>query len=261
MMIKNFLEYNPKLGITFSTYNKLKKFTQKQYKDTTVNFLGKSFTFSNPFWFLHSLEEIFVDEVYLFEPSDQEVKILDCGANVGLSVVYLKKLFPNSTIIAFEPDKKVFAQLEQNIKNFDFKKVELVNSATWINDEKLNFASEGSVGGRISDDQQEIKNEVNAVRLRNYLQNEKIFFLKIDIEGAEYEVLKDCKDVLKNVENLFIEFHNRNHEDNTLDEILKWAREAGFITYVKEAWNNMPHPFTKKDIGGYHLQLNIFCYR
>ena len=67
--------------------------------------------------------------------------------------------------------------------------------------------------------------------------------------------------VLKNVENLFIEFHNRNHEDNTLDEILKWAREAGFITYVKEAWNNMPHPFTKKDIGGYHLQLNIFCYR
>ena len=77
----------------------------------------------------------------------------------------------------------------------------------------------------------------------------------------KYEVLKDCKDVLKNVENLFIEFHDRNHEDNTLDEILKWAREAGFITYVNEAWNNMPHPFTKKDIGGYHLQLNIFCYR
>lgn len=260
-MIKNYFNYNPKLGISFLSFNKLKKFTQKQYKDTTVPFLGKNFTFSNPFWFLHSLEEIFVDEVYKFEPSKDKMLILDCGANVGLSVVYLKNQFPNAEIIAFEPDRKVFSQLKSNIENFGFQDVKLVNAATWINEGKLNFAAEGSVGGRISDIQEVISNEVDAVRLRDYIANNKVFFLKIDIEGAEYDVLKDCKDVLGNVENLFIEFHNRNNEDNTLDEILTWAREAGFTTYIKEAWNNMPFPFTKKDIGGYHLQLNIFCYR
>jgi len=243
----------------------MSKYSSDTYLKGNVNLFNKNILFSNPFWLLHSLEEIFVDEVYLFEKSDNEVLILDCGANIGLSMIYLKKLFKNAKFIAFEPDKKIFQQLETNIKTFEINQdVELINAAVWINADDLTFFSEGSLGGKIinQDDHHPNNTVVKAVRLKDYIINKPVFFLKIDIEGAEYTVLKDIKDDLKNVENLFIEFHNTIDEKDTLSEILLWVSEAGFKYYIKEAWDNMPHPFTQVNIGGgFHMQLNIFCFR
>ena len=50
------------------------------------------------------------------------------------------------------------------------------------------------------------KTTVTCVRLKDLLDDD-IDFLKIDIEGAEYAVLKDCSDDLTNVKNLFVEYH------------------------------------------------------
>jgi hypothetical protein len=55
-------------------------------------------------------------------------------------------------------------------------------------------------------------------------------FLKIDIEGAEYAVLKDCRDRLQNVRNLFVEYHAAPDEPQRLNEMLSWFSEAGFST-------------------------------
>ena len=264
-LFKKETNYNEKYGIKFSDYKKLSSFPSDYYSNSAVIFKGKKISFSNPFWFLHSLEEIFVDEVYLFDRSDDELLILDCGANIGLSIIYLHQLFKNAKIIGFEPDRKVFQQLELNIKEFGIEdNVELINAASWIDNEDLTFFSEGSLGGKIIDGDDLHPNNiiVKAVRLKNYVENNRIFFLKMDIEGAEYSVLKDIKDSLYNVENLFIEFHNTIDEDNTLAEILAWVDKAGFKYYIKEAWNNLPRPFTQKNIGGgFHMQLNIFCFR
>ena len=65
------------------------------------------------------------------------------------------------------------------------------------------------------------------------------------------------------IKNLFIEFHVKHDEENNLDQILKWVKEAGFTYYIKEAWNVMDYPFTKKlsnRAGWFQAQLNIFCY-
>lgn len=260
--LKNcFKVYNPKLGISLYSFYKLKTYYKNEYKPTTLNFLGKPISFNSPFWFLHSLQEIFLDEVYKFEPSSDFLKIIDCGANIGLSAIYLKKIFPNSEIIAFEPDEDVFNQLRQNVENQDLLNVHLKNEAVWIENTVLNFSSEGSVGGKISTNQSSSQNLVKASRLKDYLKENNIFFLKMDIEGAEFEVLKDCREYLHNVENIFIEFHCKINEENTLASILKWIKEAGFKFYIKEAWNNMEHPFTRKHLDFFHIQLNIFCYK
>lgn len=96
--------------------------------------------------------------------------------------------------------------------------------------------------------------------MRDYLSTE-IDFLKIDIEGAEYEVLKDCADLLFNVKNLFIEYHVLPNEAQHLHDILNWVNAAGFKYYIKEAWNNMTYPYMKSYNDYYQMQLNIFCYR
>lgn len=254
------VKYTPMLGLSYLTYYKLKKYKKNDYNDMSVNMFGEPTSFSSPFWFLHSLQEIFVDEVYNFNKSDKPLKIIDCGANIGLSCIYLKKLFPNANIFAIEPDLKVYKQLKSNLVSHGMSNIETINSAVWIHDNGLSFISEGSVGGKISiNSATDVK--VNSIRLKTLLLQDEIFFLKIDIEGAEYEVMKDCKDSLNNVQNLFIEFHTEKNKENNLDEILNWVRAAGFKYYIKEAWENMSHPFTRQYNDFFHMQLNIFCFR
>lgn len=266
--LKKFLSlkrsYDSNLGINFKDYYSLSQFTPHNQIDLTVNFNNKPISFSNPYWFLHSLEEIFVDEVYKFTSENLPRKIIDCGANVGLSIIYLKRIFPNSNIIAIEADKKIYNQLSTNIKNFGFKDITLINATAWIDNSGCTFAVDGGLGGHIQNENSlEETIHVKSVRLLELITSQ-IFFLKMDIEGAEYEVIKDIKDKLYLIENLFIEFHVKHDEENHLDEILRWVKEAGFLYYIKEAWSVMDYPFTKKlsnKAGWFHTQLNIFCYR
>lgn len=251
-----------KLNLSKSDYFKLLRYRADYKQPMSVKFKGNITHFSSPFWFLHSIEEIFLDEVYKFFPSREDALIIDCGANIGLSVLYFKQICPNAKIIAFEADPYVFEFMEKNIKAFALSDVDLLNKAVWTEDSKLEFDAEGTVGGRLGLGEIEIKNkiEVESIRLRDYL-DKKIDFLKIDIEGAEYKVLKDCADKLHNVENLFLEYHILSSEEQNLDEILLWLRNAGFRYYIKEAWENQKYPFVSKKGTVYEMQLNISCYR
>ena len=103
---------------------------------------------------------------------------------------------------------------------------------------------------------------INAIRLKDLL-TEKIDFLKIDIEGAEYAVLKDIKDSLFHVTNLFVEYHGSFNQTRELTDMLEWITEQGFNYYIKEAAPVYRTPFfrERKNVYDYDVQLNIFCFR
>ena len=88
-------------------------------------------------------------------------------------------------------------------------------------------------------------------------------FLKIDIEGAEYEVLKDIEPQLQNVQNLFIEYHGTYEQNKELVEMLTILETNGFSFYIKEATSIYDHPFSKqkRPVHNFDVQLNIFCIR
>ena len=84
----------------------------------------------------------------------------------------------------------------------------------------------------------------------------------MDIEGAEYEVVKDCAPYLHKIENFFLEYHGKANETYKLNELLKIVEAAGFKVYIKMAADNLDQPFYQKDTGTiYDVQLNIFCYK
>jgi hypothetical protein len=102
---------------------------------------------------------------------------------------------------------------------------------------------------------------VKSIRLKDYL-NEPTDMLKLDIEGAEVIVLRDIRDSLDMVSNIFIEYHSSPDKEQELDEIITILKYAGYRIYIKEAWNNMQHPFMHSTYKPYwDLQLNIFGYR
>jgi hypothetical protein len=103
---------------------------------------------------------------------------------------------------------------------------------------------------------------VRAIRLRDLL-SEEVDFLKIDIEGAEYAVLKDIRESLLNVKNLFVEYHGNFNQSRELTDMLTWINEQGFSYYIKEAAPVYTTPFQReiRSVYEYDVQLNIFCFR
>ena len=62
--------------------------------------------------FIWQFKEIFVDEIYKFDSKDEEPVIYDCGANIGMSCLYFKILYPKARITAFEGDPIITDVLE-----------------------------------------------------------------------------------------------------------------------------------------------------
>ncbi len=212
---------------------------------------------------LHGLQEIFIAEVYKQNLPHNSI-IFDCGANIGLSAIYLKKISPNSIIHAFEPDENNYNLLCKNIESFGLLNVLAHKKAIWTKNTILDFSSDGSMGSKIATTQPNNKTiQVESIRLSDLIEN-KIDFLKLDIEGAEYEVLKDIQSKLYLIDRLFIEYHGSFKEQSNLSEILLMLTNNEFTYYIKEATNIYEHPYLallaqKKP--NYDIQLNIFAFR
>ena len=210
--------------------------------------------------YLHGIHEIFIEEVY-GQKLPENANILDCGAHIGLSVIYLKKICPNANIIAFEPDEHNYELLQKNIQSHHLKNITIKKEAVWIANMELNFIQNSSMGSKIELNENSHDTKVKAVRLKDLL-NKKIDFLKMDIEGAEYAVLKDIENELHFVSKMFIEYHGTFDENNELIEILKIIEVSNFRFYIKEAAVIFESPFmAKSEKTHYDVQLNIFCFK
>jgi FkbM family methyltransferase len=227
----------------------------------THRLFGKDLHFISATELLHGLKEIFVEEIYKQELPPNPY-IIDCGANIGLSVIYMKRHHPDAEILAFEPDEKNFDLLSENIQSFGLENVHLKKEAVWIEDKILNFSSKGSTSSKLIDKSTSDSVSVKAVRLKNFI-NRKTDLLKIDIEGAEYQVVIDIQEKLHYVEHLFIEYHGNFDQNSELTEILDIAVKNGYRYYIKEAAPVYNTPFLRpaKNSYPYDIQLNIFCFR
>lgn len=168
--------------------------------------------------------------------------IFDLGAHIGLSVLYFKIKYPNSKIVAFEPNSNIFPILQENIECNNLQKVELHNIALGSKDEIRTFYidnsgndafSTGSFNKNAWDGSQKTTNiNVKCEKLSKYVTKD-IDILKMDIEGAETEVLKELieSNKLKYIKNMVIEYHPINH--GHLKNFLKLLDNNGFETKTK----------------------------
>jgi len=218
--------------------------------------------------FLSAYKSIFVDEGYALRAASDRPVMLDCGANIGLSVLYLKRLYPGARITAYEPDEAIFDALKRNVHGNGFTDVELVRAAVWTEETTLRFWQEGADGGRIEavgPGGGEGGSHINvpAVRLRDRLEQGPIDFLKLDIEGAEVAVVRDCGDALRNVRAAFVEHHSFVGEPQSLGAMIDQFERLGFRTHVHQAFSS-PSPLLHCAVQpgvNMDLQLNLYFFR
>ena len=167
----------------------------------------------------HSLKrEIWNQDIYYFETNKDTPFIIDIGAHIGISVLYFKALFPNSKILAFEPNPLSFGILEENIQSNGLKDITLINKAIhsqecispfYIDNSNEEWNSNSSLLERSWSGRENTKAiEVSCTRLDPYLVDIKeIDLLKIDTEGTELEILNSHKNILEIVNNISVEYH------------------------------------------------------
>lgn len=225
-----------------------------------VRFLNYQIDIIDNLSFIYQFREIFVNEIYKFKTQRSKPVIYDCGANIGLGILFFKKVYPEARIIAFEADPLISEVLTSNLIKNGVRDVEIVKKAVWINNSKIPFGCEWADGGSIYRSTNLI--EVETIRLRDFLEREDIVdFLKIDIEGAEVAVINDCNDVLNRVNNLFIEYHSFFNKPQELSSILTILENLGFRYYIENV-SFTKYPFLNHDVEKeMDLQVNIFARR
>lgn len=241
--------------LSFWTEKYLKHLPQGPLK--SIAWRGGRLWFTKSWELLHSFDEIVTGEIYRFKADHDAPRILDCGANIGLSVLYFAQLYPKARITAFEPDAHNFALLKKNVESYDVRNVDTEQKAIWIHNDGITFESTGGQGSKIGESG---GITVASARLADLLR-EPVDFLKIDIEGAEYAVIKDCADVLRNVKHLFLEYHGGIGQSHELTEMLEILHRNGFDYYIREAADNVKYPYIRSGTAGFEQQLNIFGIR
>ena len=246
--------------ISHQDYERQRLGSLPRYVETTTDLPGFTIRIPDGPSFLAVWTEIFDRGIYEFNTKNPSPRILDCGANVGLGCVFFKTRFPKARVTAFEPDPKIFSYLQESISAAKLTDIELIPKAVWSATTILQFSSEGSDAGRIEEISSAKRIEIQAVRLRDYL-SEPVDFLKMDIEGAETEVLLDSASLLANVSNIFVEYHSFSNKPQTLDQLLSTLKQAGFRVQIQPMLV-AAKPFIKvENYLNMDLQLNIFAYR
>jgi hypothetical protein len=135
--------------------------------------------------------------------------------------------------------------------------VTLVNSALWIHEEGANFKNEGADAGKILLEGTNFK--VTTCKLSSYLNNQ-VDFLKMDIEGAEYEVLMESGEKLKNVRQMFIEYHSFEDSNHKLHQILELLTNLNFRYYLTMPGLKSANPLLRLNkYAGMDMQVNIYA--
>jgi FkbM family methyltransferase len=182
--------------------------------------------------------------------------IIDIGANMGAFSIYAASLSPEAKIYCYEPVERNFEYLQKNIevnsfsgRVFPFR----IAVGSCEGEREINLG-ESPTHSFLSDYRGVRSEKVVCTTLENILINNnlhEIDLLKINIEGAENEMLENCADsTFERIWNIRMEYHNTEslpsngdyissllqRKGYKIDLFTRYKRESGFI------WASKPKP-------------------
>jgi len=147
-------------------------------------------------------KQMFYEDIYSKCDISNLKTVLDIGANVGLFSLYMLQIRNCNRIYAIEPTKKAFDQLSESLK--EEKSVSLHKLAIHNFSGKSNIKiveNNSTISGFVDESHTYTDNivveEVDVITLKKFIKDNNIInldLIKIDIEGAEYDVIDSLSD-------------------------------------------------------------------
>ncbi len=141
-------------------------------------------------------DQYFPADLVKLEGGGEEV-FVDCGAYIGDTVKRFLKVTKNryKRIVCFEPDPYNAALLRRWAKSK--KNIVVYERGTWSHRDTLFLSGDGSAGSRIVEESSKAK-EIDVIALDDVPECQDVSFLKMDIEGAEWETLHGAMKIIEN---------------------------------------------------------------
>jgi FkbM family methyltransferase len=205
---------NPKFGgflIEFrDTQENLLESRERRIKD--IPFKKPVIDISNTEPVFMNYEEFFIDRVYDNLDLDNCKTVLDIGANVGLWTKYI--LSRNARkVYCFEPNKKALSHLKYGLRNDN--NATIIEKAVYKEDATLKFYinEENSLTSSVLPESGHSPSyDVDAISLENAINltgEDKIDLVKIDIEGAEFDIIENLSQgIFDRIDSFLIEYHD-----------------------------------------------------
>lgn len=179
-----------------------------------LNFMGTRIEYPNQSHALFLLHEVFVEGTYAFRSSSAAPLIVDCGANIGVATLFFKALFPEGRVLAVEAHPDTCRWLRANVDGNALRDVEIRPAAVADREGMVAlFTPEADLGSMVSSLRRGSSDgaasvQVPAVRLSQLIR-EQVDFLKLDVEGAEYAVVRElvASGAIRWIQEAVIEFH------------------------------------------------------
>lgn len=203
--------------------------------------------------------DIFIKQVYRFDTATRKPVIVDCGANIGMAVLYFKQLYPDSEVWAYEANPDAFALLQRNVTANQLEGVRLFNYVLSDTDSEVDFyipaATAGLNGSLTPSIAKGTKLRMQAYRLSGLLPEKRpVDFVKVDIEGAEFNLLGELSKSgrLNDIQQFVVELHASSEEmQQKYNRLLSIFGEAFGHEPVGDQYTlDFPHvvKFTRKDL-------------
>jgi FkbM family methyltransferase len=174
--------------------------------------------------------EVFEHQCYRIPVARPPATILDLGANIGLSAIYLARCFPDAHLACVEPAPENLRLLSRNLE-LNGVEADVISAAVdakdgkvWLERSSLDYGHKiAAAGNRPSP----ALFEANAMSIQSILQRlnwNRIGLLKMDIEGHEKILLTRNSDWLHLVDTLCLELH----DEFPASELMRVAKDFGF---------------------------------
>jgi FkbM family methyltransferase len=211
----------------------------------SIPFGPYTFYFSSLGQFLWLVIEIFFNEAYFLQKTDKPIRIIDCGANIGVSLLYFKTQAPNALVKCFEPNPRAREVLHKNVtanhwqdtvEIFPYALAGEEGSAEFFVEPHHTTGSSGTLGRHLTQPNHTLTTHKVTLMPLSKLLTLPIDFLKIDIEGSEFAVLKDLEQhgSFAYVPELRVECHHLPLDSKgTLAELLSLLERVGYQTFVR----------------------------
>jgi FkbM family methyltransferase len=177
-----------------------------------------------------AFKDIFLSDVYGLEALPRPPKsIIDVGAHAGLFGIAGRLYFPRAVIHAYEPNPVLWPSLDHQSKIGRFS---VFHEAVGLSRGKAVLESHGdTVFTRcVQSPSGEVRVAAISEAIRRIANNGIVDLLKLDCEGAEWDILRDGE-AMQRVANLTMEYHlsGRNSVEDLLAAIRDLKFHVGFV--------------------------------
>ena len=183
-------------------------------------------------------------------PISNDDVIIDVGAHIGLFALFASQFCKNGKIFCYEPIKENYKILIENIEMNQIQNIFPNNLAVTKETSRVKIFLNDDQSGHSMFIQNKNFVEVDSKSLSDiFIDNgiKECDFLKLDCEGAEYEIVESLSaDLFTKINKTVIEYHMVDTKPELLEQLINKLKQFSFSVHTRSLFADIGFLFAKK---------------